>query len=294
MVGNPNNTPLGAGDSISGADVIRFVRTRFWWIVGFLILGVIGGIVVSFTFPREWEATSVLQIGQVDDGPPTLSGAPTPLPIDSPQRAVARIKVHSFGDGVLKALSFPMGDRQDPRSRLVRKTLLARQVPDTDLISISARGFSAEQAKQIVQAAQDQLIAAHGVFVSDAIKRLRASMTQVDSEITDARAKRGRMDAVAGGSRAQAGGGGNNEAAALLLGNMVDVSNASLLADAERRRDDLNRALSRDHTFNTKPLGAVEVSDFPVAPKRSVFAMLGGLLGLMIGLLVAGARSNRR
>lgn len=293
MVRSPNNTPLSAGDSISGADIIRFVRTQFRWVAGFLILGVVGGIVVSYASPREWEATSVLQLGQVDDGPPTLSGAPTPLPVDSPQRAVERIKVRSFEDGVLKALSYSVDDRNDPRSRLVRKTLLARQVPDTDLISISARGFSAEQAKQIVQAAQDQLMAAHGEFVSDAIKRLRARMAEVDTEITDARAKRGRMDAVAGDSHAQPGG-GSNEAAALLLGNMVDVSNSSLLADAERRRDDLNRALSPDHTFNTKPLGGVAVSDFPVAPKRSVFAMLGGLLGLMIGLLVASVRSNRR
>lgn len=294
MVGNPNNTPLGAGDSISGADVIRFVRTQFRWVAGFLILGVVGGAAVSYAFPREWEATSVLQIGQVDDGPPTLAGAPTPLPIDSPQRAVERVKVRSFEDGVLKALSYPVDDRQDPRSHLVRKTLLARQVPDTNLISISAHGFSAEQAKQIVQVAQDQLMVAHGEFVADAIKRLRASMAEVDTEITDARAKRGRMDAVTGGSRVQMGGGGSNEAAAMLLGNMVDVSNASLLAAAERRRDDLSRALSPDHTFNTKPLGAVAVSDFPVAPKRSVFAMLGGLLGLMVGLLIASARSSRR
>jgi hypothetical protein len=294
MVGNPNNAPLGAGDSISGADVIRFVRTQFPWVAGFLILGVVGGIVVSYTFPREWEATSVLQIGQVDDGPPTLSGAPTSLVIDPPQRAIERIKVRSFEDGVLKALSYPVDDRQDPRSRLVRKTLLARQVPDTNLISVSARGFSPEQAKQIVEVAQDQLMAAHGEIVSDAIKRLRASMAEVETEITDARTKRGRMDAIAGGSHAQPGGGGSNDAAALLLGNMVNVSNSSLLADAERRHDDLNRALSPDHTFNTKPLGAVAVSDSPVAPRRSVFAMLGGLLGLMIGLLVASARSNRR
>lgn len=294
MVGNPNNTPLDAGDSISGADVVRFVRSQFWWIVGLLFVGAVGGIAVSFLFPREWEATSVLQIGQVDDGPPTLSGAPTPLPIDTAPRAVERVKVRSFEDGVLQALAFPVDDRTDPRSRLLRKTLRAEQVPDTDLISISARGFSAEQAKQIVQAAQDQLIAAHGAFVTDAIKRLRASMDEVSAEIADARTKRGGTDAVAVGSRAQMQGGGNNDAAALVLGKMADVSNASLLADAERRRDDLNRALSPDHTFNTKPLGAVAVSDFPVSPKRSVFAMLGALLGLLIGLLIASVRSNRR
>jgi hypothetical protein len=79
-----------------------------------------------------------------------------------------------------------------------------------------------------------------------------------------------------------------------LLGNMLDVSSASLLVDAESRRAQIVREMSPDHTYNTKPLGEIAVSAFPVAPRRGVYALLGALFGFWGGLMIGGFRWRRR
>lgn len=274
------NSARGAADIAVGTEVLRFVRAQLWWIVGFFLLGGTVGYAISYGVPREWEASLVLQIGEVED-------AGVPVSVDPPARAVERIGVKSFKDQVLKTLSLPVEGPGDQRVRLIRKTLQAEMVPNTDLIKISVRDFSPANAEAILRIVQNQLTSSTEGVVAEALKRLQNRLSEVDTQIANVQAKMSAQRSSASAPQAEPGGQG---AVNQLLHNMLDVSSANMLAEAERQRADIVREMSPDHTYNTKPLGAVAVSAAPVAPKRGTFAVLGALLGLWIGLMSGGLR----
>ena len=274
------NSARGAADIAVGTEVLRFVRAQLWWIVGFFLLGGTVGYAISYGVPREWEASLVLQIGEDED-------AGVPVSVDPPARAVERIGVKSFKDQVLKTLSLPVEGPGDQRVRLIRKTLQAEMVPNTDLIKISVRDFSPANAEAILRIVQNQLTSSTEGVVAEALKRLQNRLSEVDTQIANVQAKMSAQRSSASAPQAEPGGQG---AVNQLLHNMLDVSSANMLAEAERQRADIVREMSPDHTYNTKPLGAVAVSAAPVAPKRGTFAVLGALLGLWIGLMSGGLR----
>ncbi|MGN6087571.1 hypothetical protein [Trinickia sp.] len=274
-------------DSVSSVEILRFLRAQFWVISATLIAGAIAGFGVSHLKPRQWEATSVLQIGQIAD-----SAQGTAELIDPPARAAERVKVRSFQDKVLRTLSLPIGSAENSSAVLIRKTLDAEVVPNTDLVHLSVDGFSPEQARATLEVAQNQLLAIHQPIVSDAINRLQAQLGKLDAQIANLQAKRRYLPSAAD-VKAQSGA-GSQGAADVLLSNILDTSNEGVLVEAERRRAEVATQLSPDHTFATKPLGDITVSEFPVAPKRSSFIIPGALIGLLIGLLIGGLRWVRR
>ena len=71
---------------------------------------------------------------------------------------------------------------------------------------------------------------------------------------------------------------------AALLSNILLAREAELKNSRERKRE-LEGQLSPERTFATKELGRVEVSEKPVFPKKSLFALAGLFLGLLFGVL---------
>ena len=286
----PENQSSGqeyVDDSVSSVEIFRFLRAQFWVILTALIAGAVAGFGVSHLSPRQCQATSILQIGQIADGVPGAVEL-----IDPPARAAERVKVRSFQDKVLRTLSLPVDGSENESARLIRKTLNAEVVSSTDLVQISVDGFSPGQAKQTLEVVQNQLLAIQEPFVLDAVNRLKAQLEKLDAQIANMETRHGYISSAADLKSKNAA--GSQGAADVLLGNILDTSNAELLVEAERRRAEVAAKLSPDHTFFSKPLGEITVSDFPVAPRRSSFIIPGALLGLAIGLLIGGMRRMRR
>jgi LPS O-antigen subunit length determinant protein (WzzB/FepE family) len=275
-------------NGVSAVEILQFLRTQFWWIAGFLILGGVVGVAMTFLHPRQWESTSVLQIGQIDYG---FSNQP-PTPIDSPSLAVQRLKVDPFVDQILRALSLPVEEGGNAEASLIRQTLDAEIVPNTNLIKLKVREYSPEAAKATLKLAQDDLIAIHTGLFQEGVAKLRSRLSGIDADIATAASKRDKLEATT--SLKMPGGEAGVPAVNLLLGNMLDVSDRQLLESLKKSQSDTIQQLSPERTFNTKPLADISVSRRPVAPRRSYYAVLGALVGLLAGLFVAGSRHAKR
>ncbi|MFX1671526.1 Wzz/FepE/Etk N-terminal domain-containing protein [Paraburkholderia sp. A2WS-5] len=273
-------------DGISGADIVQFVTSQFWWIAAFLVAGAVLGIAYSFTKAHQWEAATFVQIGQIDE---LGSGS---APIDTPNRAVQRVQVDPFIDQVLRSQSLPTQIGENSESDLIRRTLSAEIVPNSDVIKLTVRGLSPQKADATLQAAQNQLIGIHAGIVEAALKRTHDRLDTINAAIADAQSKRAGVASTAS-TRANSGA-GDSGVTNVLLGNILDVSDRTLLVKLGEERALALLQLSPQHTFNTKPLAAIAVSQLPVYPKRSTFALFGAVVGGLIGVLVAARRHAKR
>ena len=268
------------GQTVSAADIVRYLRKHYVCIAAVAALGMAAGLAVSYTRPLEWEATSIVEIGQVDDG-----GI---RPVDPIVQAALRVSTESFRNEVLRTLGLPLDDGVNARTSLIRHSLQASGIPSTNLFAMTVRGFSPESAKATLQVALDQLIATHRQTVDEVRGRLEDQLKMTEADIARLQAaQQNRMRTLA---HTTVGKDVANGAVQALLGNMVDATNDAQLQGAQQRRAALLTQLGPDHTYNTHVLGRTTVSRSPIAPKRSVFLGVGGALGLLAGLLLAGRR----
>lgn len=268
------------GVTISIVDLAKFLRNQCVYIAGGIALGAISGISLSYTQARQWEATSIVVLGQVDEG-----GVRPVAPL---AQAALRVETESFRDDVLRTLKLPVDDEANPETALVRRSLQASGIPGTNLFVMTARGFSAEEAKATLAVAQNQLIAKHRDVVDAVRARLQDQLTIVDLNI--ARLKATQAKSFASLTRTRAGKDAGDGAVQALLADMLDSTNGAQLQASQQRRAQILGQLGADRTYNTHVMGETTVSRAPVAPKRSSFAGIGALLGLLAGLLLAGKR----
>lgn len=272
-----------AGQTISVFDIARFLRKHFVFIAAAAGIGIGAGLLVSYTQPREWEAKSIVEIGQVDDGGLRL--------VDPLSQAALRVSTESFRDEMLRSLGLPLDGAKSERTTLIRHSLQATGIPSTNLLAMTVRGFSPESAKATLEVAQGQLIAVHRKTVDAVQGRLQDQLKMLDADI--ARMQAAEQDRLRTFARVSSGKDVGNGAVQALLGNMVDSTDRAQLQATQQRRAAVISQLGADHTYNTRVVGHTTVSRQPVGPKRSLFVGIGALLGTLAGLLFAGKRHIR-
>jgi uncharacterized protein involved in exopolysaccharide biosynthesis len=271
---------------ISAYDALRFLRTQGIWILMVVIIGAAAGYAYSLTRPKQWLATTVLQIGQI---PGDQGGGD--LLVEPPQRALTRVQLDPFRDRLLARLKLPQQPGADARSDLIRNSLAAQILPTTDMIQLSVRGFSEEEAEATLKVAQDQLFQIHHAIAEPSVAALRGQLAALNQEIVTVNARR---EKLASRSAAQAQAANSASASAdVALSNLLEVTEDGLLDTLTRRRDSMALRLGPTHTFDTRPLDEIAVSNRPVSPRRAVFAALGAMAGFVIGLAIAVTRFAR-
>ncbi|RDU96042.1 hypothetical protein [Trinickia dinghuensis] len=261
---------------IASGDVAWFIRTQWWRVVAFTAIAAAIGGGLSFLRPRVWEATSVLQIGQVDESQSMV--------VEPPAQVVTRLKSDSFANGVMARVPLSGDKDQATLAELVRRTLRAEAFPGTDFVQITVRAFSPKDASAVLQETQNQLIAIHNGLETGAVERLHARLAELDQDIASATARHDRLDARLTSMAGSAQGG--QKVVDALLNDMMSSTAREQLLKLEAERSDILMRLSPDHTYNTKPVGTIIVSHNPVAPKRTLYVVFGALVGLLAALLI--------
>lgn len=267
------------GDSFKG--ILAILRQRLGIIIGFTVACAGIAAFAVFSSKLQWEAAGLIQIGRVGRQDAIASGAAGPL-IEIPGQVVARASQRSFVDQLLRSVGAST-DADDPVARLVRRSYRARIVPSSEVIEISVRGFSPEDAVAIVNAAAENLARVHAGLANSSIEGLRAVLT----------AKRSAKGQLLRDLRAVEEALQNPR----LAGASAPFSQYLLLWVSKISQSDLRNLtleifaieeqLGPLRTYPTALLGAPEVSDDPVSPKRVPIILLATLAGFFIGILVA-------
>lgn len=261
----------GRYDEVSLIDLVAFVKRNGFTLISGAILGGILGLIIAFSIAPQWEATALLRVGQLGS---------TGSAIEPSLQVVDRIKNKSFQNDVLKNLG--LSTREDDGAANGFRGALKVKLEKSDLIALSIRGSSQSEAKNNLSAVIAEVKKIHSQMLRPSIKRLEQELAAIEQTLkkTNAESERlvksldGRTDTLSDKSFSQAA----------LLSNILLVRESEL-NNARDRKQNLEEALSPERTFSTKEIGRVEVTEKPVYPKKSIFAILGTFIGLLLTLL---------
>ena len=270
-------------DEFSLRDLWRILISQRRWLLGLpfvcVLLATIGVIIAK----PKWEATAVIQIGQVGQ---SGVGQGSQL-IEPPLRAIERMKMKSFEDDVLTALKIPV-EVDDPVAKLFRSTLSLKALGATDLIQVKVRAASRDQAQTWANAVVDRLREVHERLAQPAIDRLRKQQSELKKQMQIIEEERKNLLTIV--SKRNETSGDSRFSANLLLSNLLLQKNAEL-RDFEMRRLAADEQLTSVRTYPTSLIDRIYVPEKPASPKKLLIVMLSAVLGLILGIIVAFMRN---
>ncbi len=270
-------------DEISVRDLWRVLINQKNWVIGIPILCVLlAAVGVSMAKPK-WEATAVIQIGQVGS-----SGVGQTIQLIEPSvRAIERMKMKSFEDTVLAKLQIPL-DGGNSVAAIFKSSLSLKALGTTDLIQFKIRANSRDKAESWAQAVVDRLKDVHEKLTQPTIDRLRKQQTELKKQMQLIEAERSNLLETVSKTSERSGDG--RFSTNLLLSNLLLQKNAEL-RDFEMRRLAVDEHLTSIRAFPTSLVDRIYVPENPASPKKLLIVMLAAVLGLILGIIVAFMRN---
>ena len=264
---------------------LPFVRRHCLSLATFAILGLIGGIVAVVLLPKQWQGTVIVQVGQIADG-----GTSQPVPIESTYRALERLSLHSFQDEVLKRLGLPLAPGANKNTDLIRKSTQISVLRNSDLLQIGVRAYSAQDAKRFADAYKEILLSVHAQLIQPSIDKLNSDLSETERSLAKEETRQTELRNLVKEQYRVGVSGKFSEG--VLLTDMINRNDVAIRT-LRTRQNELRELLSPSKTFNSRPLGATEISDRAVFPPKVPLILAGIVLGLLIGLLFGRWRDMR-
>ena len=267
-------------DEIYLIDLWRTFSREWKWFAAVLIVTLACTYAFTHGVKRQWEATAWILIGQVGQAPPNHEQKIEPL-----QRVLERLQLVSFENEVLKSAGY---SPDSPEAQLYRGSLKVDPLPYAGpIIRLSLRAHSPQQARQLATATFTQLHAVHKHLEEVPLKLARAHLDEVQADLQSALADRDQLlQILAPGSKGDAG--SKTLASVSLAGKNEDIRRL------QQTRSDLIDRLSPTYTYETSLPWPVYAPEWQVYPNPALMWGIGLLLGIVLGLFAATARSVAR
>lgn len=268
-------------DEIYLIDLWRILRREWRWALAALVL-VLGVTVVFLRVAQpQWEATAWIQVGEI--GPTPAGRDPKVEPF---QRVIDRMKTRLFQDAVLRQAGVPLTSRA---AQLYRGSLKPDPDPYANLIGITVRAASSQQARVLAMATLAQLQTLHGQTNTAALALAQTRLQGLNEDLRVALLNRTQLQrqlqAVTNGAAATPG--------QVLAGVLLTDSNTTIRA-IKAERDDLIARLTTRYTYQTSLAWPLYVPEQRAFPNAIVVCAAGLLAGLGLGVLAAVMRNAWR
>jgi hypothetical protein len=259
-------------DEIYLIDMARLLARHWRWFAVAMALVLAATAVFNVLAKPQWEATAWIQVGEI--GPTPAGRDPKVEPF---QRVLDRIKTRLFQDAVLRSAGVPLNGRA---AQLYRKSLKPDPDPYANLIGVTIRAGTADQARMLATATANALQAVHGPIEAAALDSARARARILGDELATATARRDRLQQQLAAS------GGNPTQAQVLAGLMLADANGTVRG-LRAEREDLIARLDPRYTYPTSLAWPLYVPDRQAFPNPVVTWGIGLLLSLALGALAA-------
>jgi uncharacterized protein involved in exopolysaccharide biosynthesis len=265
-------------DEISLWEIIETLQRRWKTVVVFTLGGPLLALVVGLAWPKQYEATALIQVARVGNLQAAISGgASLTSAVESNAAAIQRLQSDAFVSRLAKRLQVPV-------------SIKATEPKGTGLISLAVQAPSQANAERAATLALGLLAEVHSEQVKGAVASLNQSLESTKQEaarttalLKDLLVKTNQMSRL-------------DPAVAVMLGQMQGqlLSQQSALSERQLR---LELALSPLNTNQTQSIEAIVGSTGPVVPKLRMVVLLalisGGFLGVLVALMQQ-AWQNRR
>ncbi|WP_369944567.1 Wzz/FepE/Etk N-terminal domain-containing protein [Xanthomonas medicagonis] len=267
-------------DEIYLIDLWRILRREWRW----CLLPLLAALALGFAFlhvaTRQWQATAWVQVGEF--GPTPAGRDPKLEPF---QRVIDRIKTRLFQDQVLRRLRLPLDGRA---AALYRSSLKLDPDPYANLIQLSLRADSAQQARALATATTLELQTLHRRIQAAPLRQARERLQDIESELAAAQADRARL------LQEQGKGGVEQQ----LLGNLLLSEKNTAIRGLKSECDDLLARLGERFTYDTSAPWPAYVPERAAFPNPllvlAVALMLGGGLGVFAAIVRDALRRRGR
>ncbi len=267
-------------------DVWRVLVSQKKCVIGLPIACLLFAIAAIALSKPKWEATAVIQIGQVGRS----SVDQVSQLIEPPVRAIERMKMKSFEDDVLAKLKISP-EEKNPIAKLFRSSLVLKALGTTDLIQVKIQALSRHHAELWVAAVTDRLKDIHEKLSQPTIDHLRKQQTELNKQVQIIEEERASLLRIV--SKSSETSGESQFSANLLLSHLLLQKNAEL-RDFEMRRLATDEQLTSVRTYPTSLIDRIYVPEKPSSPKRLLIIVVAAVLGLILGAIVAFIRNEWR
>ncbi len=260
------------------SEFLKIMRQSWRLILGVVIFSLLISFVLALVLPKKWEASATLQIAKI----PSETGEMKT--IEDPLQTVERLKLIGFKEKVLENLQLPTKKGHDKRSNILIDSLKAISIKNSEFITISVFAYSEQDAIKSIQTATAELQATHTSMtrpiknrISNELKIVNDSLSITDTDIS----KLNNQMSNAGMYKTA-----SEFAPSIIASNLLAAKETTRRA-LQLQLIQLNDRLSSIDEQSTKLINTIDSSDQPTFPKRSIFLILAGLLGLVLGVGIA-------
>ncbi len=259
-------------------ELFNVLRRYKKLLLGLPLMGaVLAALLVSFVLRPTWEASVVLEVGRV--GQPANTA---PILAEPVGNVVTRMMLPSFARGAINYAGIKSEELKTMQG--FYGTLKVSQVKGTELIEVKLRGLSAEMAKNLIQGVISNLQKVHSEMMAATIERNKKQLQMLTEDIskTDAETKLLRQQLLASHNW--------NNFDATLTASILQNKNNDLRGLIQAKLV-LEEQLTPSHTYTTRVVDEIYVSDEPVSPKKGLIIGLAVLLGLFGAVVIAFAHN---
>jgi uncharacterized protein involved in exopolysaccharide biosynthesis len=280
QVNSSPNPSSDLADELSLLDIIEFIQESWKTIVGFTILGIVGGALFLWAIPKQYEASAQIKMAQIANVNNNNNNNINPLGIniEEPQALIARMALPTSYPKETIALC-GLAEQKDADAQLAKKVKLGIPKGVGGTVDLKIRDASKEIAKactdavyQLIKLSQAQLAAP---YIDEARKKLKIEEERL-GRATQVIAKADRSGAAVSAAYLA-----TRDEIRYLLDQISNLQ--SIITGNESRAAHL-----------TAP---IYLKDEPVFPQKRNSLLIGLLLGGFLGLMLAVARkwyrSNR-
>ena len=231
-------------------------------------------IVIFLVIKPKWEASAVLQVAQVDG-----------KLVEPISQVVSRIKHDSFRSALFEQMKINDNKNIKKIKRLYKESLSVNKPKDADIVEISLKGYSPEQAQLLLEDSVVYLQKEHSKLMDASIIRIQGEVKNTAKDIQDLKTESEYLKRQLEAKR-------DWNSYNATLGAVVMQNKTDALRALAQKKLELDEKLSPSLTFTTKVIGAISVSEEPAFPLQNVFqqlsiVLLGVLLGLFSGIVYA-------
>ncbi len=268
-------------DEVSLLELFNVLARYKKLIFGLPILGAISAAVfASYILHPTWEASAVLEVGKV--GQASQASQASQALVEPVSNVVTRMMLPSFAKGAINNTGIKTDELNAMRG--FYKTLKVNQIKGTELVEIKLRGPSAEKANDIIQSVIANLQKTHTEMMVASVENNKKQLQILAEDI-----KKVGIEADLLRKKLLATHNWNAFDAALSATILKDKS--AELREMIKRKLALEEQLTPLHTYTTRVVDEVYVSEGPVSPNRPLIIGLAVLLGLFGAIVFAFAHN---
>jgi uncharacterized protein involved in exopolysaccharide biosynthesis len=270
-------------DEIYLVDMWRILAREWLRFVIVLVVVLVATFVYAHFARPQWEATASIQIGQVGPAPQGQDPRAEPL-----QRVIERLQTRAFQNDVVQSVGLAPDTRD---AQLYRNSLKLDPQPYANLIKLTIRAYSPQQANQLAVATVAQLHGIHERLDAVPLALAHSRLDEIQTDLQTALADRDRLMSEIARENKDPGSKGTGDAA---LAGVLLVSRNEAIRDLQQTRGELVYRLSPSYTFETSTPWPIYVPDKQAYPNPVLTWAIGILAGLFLGALAAIARNITR